>query len=81
MGVRDTDSGLVNRLRSYRPADEWGDPVHHVICDSAANRIQSLEAQVAKQDALLREALTYGHRLPSSLCTAINTLLSRKANP
>lgn len=22
---------LIQRLRSYRPADEWGDPVHHVM--------------------------------------------------
>ncbi len=38
---------LVGRLRSYRPTNEWGDGVHHVICTEAAARIEALEAECA----------------------------------
>lgn len=36
---------LVERLRGYRPANEWGDPVQHTICDEAASAL----ARVAKE--------------------------------
>jgi hypothetical protein len=38
---------LVKRLQAYRPTNEWGDPVHHWICDEAAARILELEAGLA----------------------------------
>lgn len=38
---------LVGRLRAYRPPNEWGDGVNHVICDEAAARIEALEAEKA----------------------------------
>lgn len=41
---------LVERLRSYRPTNEWGDDVHHVICDEAAARIQALETSLAEAE-------------------------------
>lgn len=44
---------LVGRLRAYRPPNEWGDGVNHVICDEAAARIEALEAENRK----LREAI------------------------
>lgn len=39
---------LVKRLRSYRPTNEWGDGVHHVICTEAAARIEALESTLAE---------------------------------
>jgi hypothetical protein len=36
---------LERRLREYRPTNEWGDPVHHVICDEAADEIARLRAE------------------------------------
>lgn len=41
---------LVERLRSYRPTNEWGDGIHHVICDEAAARIQALETSLAEAE-------------------------------
>lgn len=38
-------AGVVERLRGYRPANEWGDPVQHTICDEAASAL----ARVAKE--------------------------------
>lgn len=35
-------SALVKRLRDYRPTNEWGDPVRHVIADEAADAITDL---------------------------------------
>ncbi|WP_454798609.1 hypothetical protein [Novosphingobium lindaniclasticum] len=48
-----TQSDLVERLREYRPRDEWGDGVHHVICTEAADEIERLAvALTACRDAL-----------------------------
>lgn len=33
---------LVARLEVYRPTNEWGDPVHHVIIDEAAACIREM---------------------------------------
>lgn len=33
---------LIERLEAYRPTNEWGDPVHHVIADEAAACIREL---------------------------------------
>jgi hypothetical protein len=54
------ESGLVERLRAYRPTNEWGEPVHHVICDEAADRIDTLSRRLA-------EAKAKAARLPSML--------------
>lgn len=48
--------GLVERLRTYRPANEWGDPVHHTICDEAASRLLSLASQKAEYAEALKQA-------------------------
>ncbi len=42
---------LVGRLEAYRPTNEWGDPVHHVIADEAAACIREM---VEERDALKR---------------------------
>ncbi|WP_313350206.1 hypothetical protein [Paracoccus sp. (in: a-proteobacteria)] len=34
-----------------RDRDEWGDPVHHVICDEAADEIARLRAALADERA------------------------------
>jgi hypothetical protein len=39
---------MIERLRSYRPANEWGDGVRHEICDEAASLLEQL---TAPQDA------------------------------
>lgn len=44
---------LVERLHTYRPPNEWGDGVHHVICDEAASRIQALETSLAEAEGQL----------------------------
>lgn len=33
---------LIERLESYRPTNEWGDPIHHAIIDEAAACIRAL---------------------------------------
>lgn len=33
---------LVRRMEAYRPTNEWGDPVHHVIIDEAAACIREM---------------------------------------
>ncbi|GAA4180505.1 hypothetical protein [Shinella granuli] len=38
---------LVERLRGYRPQNEWGDGVEHTICNEAADRIEALERENA----------------------------------
>lgn len=48
-------SDIVNRLRRYRPNDEWGLPGQHTICDEAADHIEVLEAEVADEITALRE--------------------------
>jgi hypothetical protein len=44
---------MVERLLAYRPTNEWGDKVHHVLCDEAAAHITTLQ----EDNARLREAL------------------------
>lgn len=41
---------MVERLRSYRPTNEWGDGIHHVICTEAAARITELETSLAEAE-------------------------------
>ncbi|ANL02638.1 hypothetical protein [Rhizobium phage RHEph18] len=36
-------SEIVQRLRKYRPTDDWGQPCQHTICDEAADHIEALE--------------------------------------
>jgi hypothetical protein len=40
--------GLVERLNSYRPTNEWGDGVHHVICTEASAEITRLRGEVER---------------------------------
>ena len=39
---------LVERLRKYRPTDEWGDGERHAICDEAADEIERLNVQISQ---------------------------------
>jgi len=57
---------LAARLLAYRPTDEWGDGVHHVICDEAAQLLIAFSARENADDrapalveaaAEMREAL------------------------
>ena len=59
-------AGIVERLRAYRPTSEWGDPIHHVICDEAAATIaaqaaenERLRAAAANQNAAIAEYYRY----------------------
>lgn len=45
---------MVERLKKYRPKDEWGAGVQHVICDEASSLLLALDAERGR----LREALT-----------------------
>lgn len=46
------DAELVTRLLAYRPLDlEWGNRVHHVICDEAADAITRLAGEKARLEA------------------------------
>src|SRR5690606_30833240 len=45
--------GLVERLQSYRSRNEWGDPVHHTICDEAATALLSLSARCGEMERAL----------------------------
>ena len=40
-------TSLVEQLRAYLSTNEWGDGVHHEICDLAADRIEQLESALA----------------------------------
>lgn len=48
---------IAQQLREYRPINEWGDPVHHTICDEAALEIERLRAVLAPFIAM-RDGLT-----------------------
>ena len=48
-----SDRELIDRLRAYRPRDEWGEGCRHVICDEAADLLASQAAEIER----LREAL------------------------
>lgn len=47
---------LRERLHAYRPTNEWGDGVHHVICTEAADALTTLEAENADLRAKLEQA-------------------------
>ena len=62
------DRDLIERLRAYRPRDEWGDGCRHFICDEAADRLEALSAEVemyrgalATCDDAIREYFRYFH--------------------
>lgn len=38
---------LIERLEKYSPTNEWGDKVHHTICDEAAMALRDLTELVA----------------------------------
>lgn len=42
--MADTKYEIVERLKKYRPPNNWGDRSHHTICDEAASTIASLAA-------------------------------------
>lgn len=46
---------IAQQLREYRPINEWGDPVHHTICDEAALEIERLRAACSEACDLLAE--------------------------
>jgi len=48
-------AGLVERLKTYRPCDEWGQPIHHTICDEAANALTALAKE--RDDAIRQHAV------------------------
>ncbi|MBX4889824.1 hypothetical protein [Rhizobium bangladeshense] len=52
-------SDIIERLRRYRPTDEWGDGVHHMICDEAASALTRAKAEVEWLQAILRDAEPY----------------------
>ncbi len=39
---------LIERLRGYRPQNEWGDGVKHTICNEAADEIERLHAGIKR---------------------------------
>lgn len=41
-------SDLVERLRGYRPQNEWGDGVEHTICNEAADEIERLRTGIKR---------------------------------
>lgn len=41
-------SDLAERLRRYRPRDDWGVGEHHTICDEAAGEIERLALELAE---------------------------------
>lgn len=48
---------LVERLRTYRPANEWGDGVEHTICNEAADEIERLRAAMGAEGQQFMQAL------------------------
>ena len=48
---------LVERLRGYRPATEWGDFVEHTICNEAADEIDRLRKAMGTEGQQFMQAL------------------------
>lgn len=48
---------LVERLRGYRPANEWGDGVEHTICNEAADEIDRLRKAMGAEGQQFMQAL------------------------
>lgn len=47
-------SDIVERLREYRPTDEWGVGVRHTMCDEAADYIEAMERRIAELENALQ---------------------------
>jgi hypothetical protein len=47
---------LIDRLRAYRPTNEWGDHVHHTICDEAVSCILAIASQKSEYAEALKQA-------------------------
>ncbi len=48
---------LVERLRSYRPQNEYGDGVEHTICNEAADEIERLRAAMGAEGQQFMQSL------------------------
>ncbi len=70
---------LKERLRNYRPTNEWGDGVHHVICDEAAARIQALETSLAEAGEQLRTNAETLAQVPAAIAEARRQALEEAA--
>lgn len=60
------DRDLIERLRVYRPWDEWGDGCHHVICDEAADRLEALSAENERLRRALEPIKRHADQLAAS---------------
>lgn len=61
----DAAAELATRLRAYRPTNEWGEGVRHVICDEAADALEAL-CRPPTDAAAVREAAAIFHVSRSS---------------
>ncbi len=59
-----SDAELCERLLAYRPTNEWGDPVHHMIVDDAAEAITRLTAERDAARAGLEEIVCWFGEAP-----------------
>lgn len=57
---------VAERLRAYRPLDEWGDPERHSICDEAAEALSQASSVIvgltAERDAAQASAFVWANR-------------------
>jgi len=53
------DAALVAKLLAYRPTNEWGDGVHHVICTEAATALEAKDRRIADLEVARDEALRW----------------------
>ncbi|WP_113132718.1 hypothetical protein [Rhizobiales bacterium] len=56
-------SDLAERLRRYRPRDDWGVGEHHTICDEAAEHIEQLQRENRALSELRRDLVTLQKRI------------------
>ena len=51
-----TADELIEQLKRYRPLNEWGDGVRHVICDEAATLLEQYAARIRELEEALKNA-------------------------
>lgn len=65
------EGDIVERLRDYRPTNEWGDGIHHVICTEAADHIAALRARCEAFEGALQGALEWIDALPADVVASL----------
>jgi len=55
-------SALIERLEKYCPTNEWGDKVHHTICDEAAAALRDQQDRHEGMEEDLYQAVLVAYK-------------------